>query len=84
MSDYRKTCPQRTIVTVHHTTRTWLPVTLDCGHTNQINWTARVGQTIGCTDCQYELDHASSFDEEFIDATEGEHNLEQSLERGYR
>ena len=26
----------------------------------------------------------SQFEPEFVDATEGEHNLEQSLERGYR
>lgn len=51
MADYRSTCPQRTVIKVHHTTKTWLPVTLTCGHTEQINWTARVGSIIGCTEC---------------------------------
>lgn len=51
MTTYRDTCPQRKIVTVHHTIQTWLPVTLECGHREEINWTARVGSVIGCTKC---------------------------------
>lgn len=51
MTDYRATCPKRTVTEVHHTTRTWLPVTLSCGHIERINWTAHVGDTIGCLTC---------------------------------
>ncbi len=49
---YRDTCPQRTVTTVHHTIATWLPVRLDCGHVEEINWTTREGAKIGCTHCQ--------------------------------
>lgn len=49
--DYRSTCPKRTILAVHHTVATWLPVSLDCGHTERIDWTARLGDHIGCTQC---------------------------------
>lgn len=58
MSTYIDTCPQRAIKEVHHTTQTWLPVTLDCGHTIKINWTARIGQTTGCTTCQHAIEDA--------------------------
>lgn len=53
---YVDTCPQRAVVTVHHTIATWLPVALDCGHVEQINWTAKVGDKIGCTTCKREDD----------------------------
>ena len=49
--NYRDTCPQRTVVTIHHTIRTWLPVTLDCGHVETINWTPQVGWKVGCIAC---------------------------------
>lgn len=45
-------CPQRVIIEVHHTVATWLPVTLSCGHTARVNWTARLGERTGCTECQ--------------------------------
>lgn len=48
---YRDTCPQRVITRVHHTVKTWLPVTLSCGHVERINWTAKEGERIGCTYC---------------------------------
>lgn len=54
MSDYRSTCPKHTVTQVHHTTQTWLPVTLSCGHVERINWTARVGDKIGCFTCAKE------------------------------
>lgn len=53
MSDYRNMCPKRAITEVHHTTQTWLPVTLECGHVEKINWTARIGQVIGCISCDH-------------------------------
>ncbi len=37
--------------TVRHTIATWLPVTLSCGHTQQINFTVSEGSVLGCTDC---------------------------------
>lgn len=46
-----KSFPQRTVMIVHHTPATWLPVTLDCGHVERINWTVRVGLTVRCTQC---------------------------------
>ncbi len=51
---YRDTCPQRTVIEVHHTVNTWLPVKLSCGHTDRINWTPRLGDSIGCTVCEDE------------------------------
>lgn len=49
---FRDTCPKRTIVAVTHTIQTTLPVTLNCGHVEYINWTARVGSQLGCVQCQ--------------------------------
>jgi hypothetical protein len=53
---YRKTCPQRAVTTVHHTIKTWLPVTLSCGHTEQINFTVSEGFVMGCTQCRHDED----------------------------
>jgi hypothetical protein len=52
MSAYRNSCPQRVVTEVHHTVATWLPVTLSCGHSDRVNWTARVGEQVGCIECQ--------------------------------
>lgn len=79
MSNYQNTCPKRTVITVHHTIQTWLPVTLSCGHVEKVNWTARAGEVMGCISCQHALDDAN----QAIDAVEGAHNLEQSLDRGF-
>lgn len=52
-------CPQRLITTADFTIGTWLPVTLECGHTSQINWTPRVGESrTGCIECQRQIDTA--------------------------
>lgn len=51
---YRDTCPKREVVTVHHTIATWLPVTLSCGHREEINYTAHVGHVMGCIACAKE------------------------------
>lgn len=59
MSNYQNTCPKRTVTIVHHTVQTWLPVTLSCGHVEKVNWTARVGEVMGCISCQHALDDAS-------------------------
>lgn len=48
---YREICPQRTVVEIRHTVETWLPVKLDCGHVERINWTPRIGWKVGCIAC---------------------------------
>lgn len=48
---YRQTCPQRTVVEIHHTVKTRMPVKLDCGHIEEINWTPRIGWKVGCIAC---------------------------------
>jgi len=53
---YVDRCPQRKIVEIYHTIATWLPVKLECGHIDRLNWTPIVGQKTGCTDCQSALD----------------------------
>ena len=51
VQDYRSTCPKRAVIAVHHTIGTWLPIVLDCGHRQLINWTADTGDQVGCLDC---------------------------------
>jgi len=48
---YRDTCPQRAVVEIYHTVKTWLPVKLDCGHVETLNWTPQIGWKMGCIAC---------------------------------
>lgn len=49
---YLESCPQRAVIEIRHTIKTWLPVKLDCGHVEEINWTPRIGSKVGCTACE--------------------------------
>lgn len=59
-SKYQATCPQRRIVSINRTIATWEPVKLECGHDDSVNWTAKIGDILGCTYCQKELEEAKA------------------------